>query len=549
MPEASSARSRSAQGVVFGALIAATDPIAVVGLFRSLGAPARLRAVVDGESLLNDGTSLVLFTLALGYAAGRPLSAAGVALDFARIVGTGLGVGVLVGLAVSKIIQQVDDPMIEITLTTIAAYGSFVASETVHGSGVLATVAAGMLCGSYGARTGMSPTTRVATETFWEYVAFALNSVVFLLIGFEIHVRDLLGSWKVILAAWAAVLVARGLVVAAVSDRPARDARERLPWRWSAVIGWAGLRGALSMVLVVGLARSFPGRDLLVTMTFGVVLLTLLVQGLTMSPLLRVLGLAKESGGRAAYELERGRLSAVHAALAQLEEIRASREAHAKTLDALGGEYAARSAEIEERMTRLFQGREQLQAEELNAVARHLLQAEKDAAMEALRKDAIGRGSLPDAPRGAGREAPEARRAVRGRGALTRAGGPRAGESRALHLEPPDDLALSQEPEQPSLLDDGDLPDSPLEQRAVRLGRRLVGRDGAEPVRRGHDLADRRRRPTSRAARAGRPRARQSPRARRRRRPRRNARPSRAGGRRRECSAPCRRPPGARPAA
>ena len=378
-----------AQGVVFGALIAATDPIAVVGLFRSVGAPARLRAVVDGESLLNDGTSLVLFTLALGYATGRPLSAAAVALEFARIVGTGLGVGVLVGLAVSKIIQQVDDPMIEITLTTIAAYGSFVASETVHGSGVLATVAAGMLCGSYGARTGMSPTTRVATETFWEYVAFALNSVVFLLIGFEIHVRDLLGSWKVILAAWAAVLVARVLVVAAVSTA-LRGTRERLPWRWSAVIGWAGLRGALSMVLVVGLARSFPGRDLLVTMTFGVVLLTLLVQGLTMSPFLRILGLAKESGGRAAYELERGRLSAVHAALAQLEEIRASREAHAKTLDALGGEYAARSAEIEERMTRLFQGREQLQAEELNAVARHLLQVEKDAAMEALRKDAIG---------------------------------------------------------------------------------------------------------------------------------------------------------------
>ncbi|MGA7990704.1 MAG: cation:proton antiporter [Thermoanaerobaculia bacterium] len=379
-----------AQGVVFGALIAATDPVAVVGLFRPLGAPARLRVIVEGESLLNDGTSLVLFTLAVAYAAGHPVSVGGLAVDFFRIAGAGLAAGILVGLAVSKVIQRVDDPMIEITLTTIAAYGSFVAGESVHGSGVLATVAAGMLCGNYGARTGMSPTTRVATETFWEYVAFALNSVVFLLIGFEIHVRDLLGSWKAILVAWVAVLVARALVVTAVSFG-LRSTREKVPWRWSLVIEWAGLRGALSMVLVLGLSRSFPGRDLLVTMTFGVVLLTLLAQGLTMSPLLKALGLARETGWRAAYELERGRLAVAHAALARLEEIRTTREAHPRTLDALREAYASRAAQIEETMTQLYRGKEDLRTEEREAVERSLLHVEKDAAMEALRKDAIGR--------------------------------------------------------------------------------------------------------------------------------------------------------------
>ncbi len=303
-----------AQGVVFGSLIAATDPVAVVGLFRPLGAPARLRVLVEGESLLNDGTSLVLFTLALGFAAGRVVSGSGVALDFVRIAGAGLAAGVLVGLAVSKVIQRVDDPMIEITLTTIAAYGSFVAGETVHGSGVLATVSAGL-----------------------------------------------------------------------------RGTRERLPWRWSVVIGWAGLRGALSMVLVLGLARSFPGRELLVTMTFGVVLLTLLVQGLTMPPLLKALGLTRETEGRAAYELERGRLAAVHAALARLDEIRRTRDAHPETLDALRDSYTVRSLEIEEAMTQLFRGKEALRAEELESIRRHLPHVEKDAAMEALRKDAIGR--------------------------------------------------------------------------------------------------------------------------------------------------------------
>lgn len=379
-----------AEGVVFGALIAATDPVAVVGLFRPLGAPSRLRVLVEGESLLNDGTSLVLFTLALGYAAGHPLSVGGVAIDFFRIAGAGLAAGVLVGLAVSKVIQGVDDPMIEITLTTIAAYGSFVAGEFVHGSGVLATVAAGMLCGNYGARTGMSPTTRIATETFWEYVAFALNSVVFLLIGFEIHVRDLLGSWTTILVAWLAVLAARALIVTAVSAS-LHGTRERLPWRWSVLIGWSGLRGALSMVLVLGLARSFPGRELLVTITFGVVLLTLLVQGLTMPPLLRALGLTRETEGRAAYELERGRLAVAHAALAQIEEIRAARDAHPQTLDALREAYRSRAVEIEKTMTQLFQGKEELRTEELESVERHLLHVEKEAALEALRKDTIGR--------------------------------------------------------------------------------------------------------------------------------------------------------------
>ena len=173
--------------LVFGALISATDPIAVVAIFRTLGVPKRLAVLLDGESLLNDGTAIVFFTLSLARVTGTEVTAGGLAWDFVRIVGMGALIGTGVGLGASQIIKQVDDPMIEISLTTIAAYGSFLTAEHFHYSGVIAAVAAGMFCGNYAARVGMSPSTRVAVEAFWEYVAFALNSIVFLLMALRFN--------------------------------------------------------------------------------------------------------------------------------------------------------------------------------------------------------------------------------------------------------------------------------------------------------------------------------------------------------------------------
>lgn len=151
--------------LVFGALISATDPVAVVALFRSLGAPHRLTTLLDGESLLNDGTAIVFFALSLSLVAGTATTAGTLTLQFASIVGVGAGVGALIGAVASVLMRKIDDPMIEITLTTIAAYGSFVTAETLNASGVIATVGAGMLCGNLGARTGMSASTRLASES------------------------------------------------------------------------------------------------------------------------------------------------------------------------------------------------------------------------------------------------------------------------------------------------------------------------------------------------------------------------------------------------
>lgn len=367
--------------LVFGALISATDPIAVVALFKSLGVPKRLSVLLDGESLLNDGTAIVFFTLSLALVTETVVTAGGLAIDFIKIVGIGALMGTGVGLAVSQVIKQVDDPMIEITLTTIAAYGSFLAAEHYHYSGVIATVAAGMLCGNYGARVGMSPSTRIAVETFWEYVAFALNSIVFLLIGLEVHFQALLDSWQAILVAYLVVTGGRALVVFGASSL-LRRTRERIPWAWSVILTWGGLRGGLPMVLVLSLPTDFPHRELLISMTFGVVILSILVHGLTMSPLLRWLGIVRGHQERAAYELTRGKLQAAHAALEEIDQMSHVQFTNPELLDSLRREYEQKVEHDRAVLDKLHLERQQLDAEELQWARRHLLQVEKGVAID-----------------------------------------------------------------------------------------------------------------------------------------------------------------------
>lgn len=274
-------------GFVFGAIVAATDPVAVTALFRRMHVPAGLGALIEGESLVNDGTSIVFLSLILGVADGAPWSSAGLVTDFVLVAGGGVVVGATIAWLITQAIRRVDDPMIEITLTMIAAYGSFVVGERLHVSGVIAVVAAGLLCGTYTTRVAMSEAARAATSSFWEYVAFALNSVVFLLIGFEVPLGDLAHYWEPILLAYAAMTIARAGVVYIVS-RLSQRSRTAWPPRWSHILLWGGLRGALSMVLALSLPETFPGHALIVAMSVGVVVLSLVVQGTTMSHLLRM---------------------------------------------------------------------------------------------------------------------------------------------------------------------------------------------------------------------------------------------------------------------
>jgi CPA1 family monovalent cation:H+ antiporter len=273
--------------------------------------------------------------------------------------------------------------MIEISLTTVAAYGSFVLAEQFHDSGVIATVVAGMLCGNFAARTGMSPSTRVAVETFWEYLSFALNSIVFLLIGFEVNLEALRSSWQMIVVAYLAVTLARMAVVYGVSsllhNRPGR-----LPRSWGLVLGWGGLRGGVSMVLALGLPATLPYRELLVSTTFGVVLLTILVQGLTVPLLVRRLGLVQTPAGRREHELARGELLAVDSALAELVRIERSHGAAPDVVQKLRKEYEDRFEQAKGRLHKVHDDRGALRRQEFVHARRQLLLAEKQQLLESL---------------------------------------------------------------------------------------------------------------------------------------------------------------------
>jgi CPA1 family monovalent cation:H+ antiporter len=182
--------------LVFGALIAATDPVAVVALFRQLGAPKQLSVIVEGESLFNDGTAIVVFNLMLAAAlpaAGSSTQAGGIVAgiaDFVRVSAGGLAIGAGLGWLVAQLIARLDDYLIETTLTTVLAFGAYLVAERLHVSGVLAVVAAGIISGNYGPQ-GMSPTTRIVLFNFWEYLAFVANSLVFLLIGLDVNLPQL----------------------------------------------------------------------------------------------------------------------------------------------------------------------------------------------------------------------------------------------------------------------------------------------------------------------------------------------------------------------
>jgi monovalent cation:H+ antiporter, CPA1 family len=276
--------------LLFGAIISATDPISVLAIFKDLRMDKRLSLIVEGESLLNDGTAAALFQIVLaGIISGHLGVSKGLGQFLFAVLG-GAVLGSFLGYAASRLTRRIDDPELQITVTAVVAYSSYLLAYQLHLSGIIATASAGLIVGNLGTRN-CSTQTKAALESFWAYVAFLMNSLVFLLIGLEIHVDALLRSWRPVLLTVGAVLVARALSVYLLV--PVSNAlTEKIPLRWQHVIVWGGLRGALALALALSLDSTFPDRARVLDLTFGVVVFSILVQGLTTKPLLRVLGLA-----------------------------------------------------------------------------------------------------------------------------------------------------------------------------------------------------------------------------------------------------------------
>jgi CPA1 family monovalent cation:H+ antiporter len=312
--------------LLFGAMISATDPVSVLALFKHLGLPKRLSIIVEGESLFNDGTAVVVFRIILGFAIGAAAPGPASLIvesvrEFGVVVFGGVAVGAVIGLLASTLTSYIEDYLLEITLTTIAAYGSFLLGEALKVSPVIAVLVAGLVIGNYGRQRGMSPTTQVAVNAFWEYAAFVVNSLVFLLIGLEIRTTVLAENIGYIGWAVLAVLIARAVSVYGLIPL-SNLAGNVVPGRWQHVLVWGGLRGSLSVALVLSLPNSVGDRGHLIAMVFGTVIFSLLVQGLTMTPFLKSMGLTQRPSTAREYEVQLGRLLVSAAALRELDHLK-----------------------------------------------------------------------------------------------------------------------------------------------------------------------------------------------------------------------------------
>ncbi|MEP6828748.1 MAG: sodium:proton antiporter [Rhizomicrobium sp.] len=284
-----------AAALVFGVLIAATDPVAVIAMFKDTGIGGRLRLLVESESLFNDGVAAVLFGLIVAWAAGGAWNSSSAAFSLITVSGGGIAIGAGFGIASILLAGRTPDHLAEAAITVVVAYGAFLTAETFHFSGVLATVTAGLVVGSAGvrgsqSRPGLSDQARDFILEFWEFAAFIANSLVFLLIGVTVARIDfhavgeiaLLGSILLVLLGRAATVYPLSLMF--------RGSRWAIGMREQHILWWGGLRGALALALALALPASIPMRDTIVIATFAVVAFSVVVQGLTMPWLLKKLG-------------------------------------------------------------------------------------------------------------------------------------------------------------------------------------------------------------------------------------------------------------------
>jgi CPA1 family monovalent cation:H+ antiporter len=287
------------EAFVVGAIVSATDPVAVVSTMRRLSAPRRLVTLVDAESLFNDGTAALVFIVAIAALGSEPPS---LAEDVVRFVTGLIGsilLGAVAGFLVSRLLKATNDHLIELTLTLLAAYGTYLVAILFHESGIIASVVAGIVLGTFVRRQGLSRHSEEAIDVVWEFLAFVLTGAAFLLIGLAIPLQTLAAAAVWIAWGVVAVLLGRALVVYGLLGGVAELERRiglgpSLPLSWLHVMNWTGLRGAVATVLALSIPEGTPHRELMQGIVFGIVLFTLVVQGLTAERVVRWAGLSAD---------------------------------------------------------------------------------------------------------------------------------------------------------------------------------------------------------------------------------------------------------------
>jgi CPA1 family monovalent cation:H+ antiporter len=331
-----------AEAAVLGAILAPTDAVAAIAIFRRIGGPERVRLLVEGESMINDGTALVLYSIALGVATGGAFSLGDAALEFVAVSVGGIAVGLAVGFLSILFIRRQTDASLVVVLTLLTAYGAYIGAEEAGVSGILAAVVAG-LYGGYQSPRAVDAETRLSSVAFWNVLIFALEMTLFVLLGVQLPgivdsleatssgVSELLGPIAAI--AVASILTRLAFVFAMRSD-----AGETLGERFA--VGWSGMRGAVSLAAALAVSFDVPGRPQIIFLTFALILVTLVGQGLSLPFVIRKLRL--EEPRRWSDEEAVARMEAAQSALDRLDEMEKEERAEESQLKRLRDLYRAR---------------------------------------------------------------------------------------------------------------------------------------------------------------------------------------------------------------
>jgi CPA1 family monovalent cation:H+ antiporter len=305
--------------LLVGASLSSTDPVAVISLFRELGASQRLTTLMEGESLFNDGVVVAAFGLLVGLPLGNTdFVVSEAVIRFFTFVGIGIGVGGAIGFSLSYLTQRFDLPMVEQSLTLVAAYGSYLLVEELGGSGIIGVVTTGLILGNFGSRF-MNSRTRLLVTEFWDFAAFFVNSIIFLLMGDQVGFQVLADNALPIAVAIAAALVARAVSIFGLGSLSNRFCRCPISLADQSVLWWGGLRGSVSIALALSVPVELPQRQTVIAIVFGVVLFTLLAEGLTTKPLLVKLDLLGDLPLRQQYSEQLARRVALSRVLKYLE--------------------------------------------------------------------------------------------------------------------------------------------------------------------------------------------------------------------------------------
>jgi len=387
--------------LLLGASLAATDPVSVVALFRELGASKRLTTIMEGESLFNDGVAVVAFLLLVGIPLGvQEFSLTETISRFGVFVGIGVGVGGLIGFGISYLTQRFDLPLVEQSLTLVSAYGTYLIAEELGGSGVIGVVTVGLILGNFGSRIGMNPRTRLIVSEFWEFLAFFVNSIVFLLIGDQINFGSLGSNLGLIIVAISAVVVTRMIVIFGLGNLSNLFTEIDINFREQTVLWWGGLRGGVSIALALSVPEILDGRQEIIDAVFGVVLFTLLIQGLTVQFLLEQLNLIGDQPLRQEYSEALARRTALNRVLKYLanlgeDEINEEGDRAAEFLRYQYSLVKGQLQSIEEELEVLRRDHPSLMSIELEQVRERLLDIEADTYAELIRSGELNDNLSP----------------------------------------------------------------------------------------------------------------------------------------------------------